>query len=90
MEVAIVNWTPDQKRQLKALNFTYNENDDKWVKHEKNHDEFVRATADFLYWFDTETFNGGKIIGNNKFPIYSFDALVTFLRAIKFIGEQMK
>jgi hypothetical protein len=91
MEADKLIWTPDKQRQLKMLGYTYNEDGYfKWVKHEKNHDEFVSATADYLYWFDTETRNGGKIIGSNKFPIMDFDALIVFLKAIQFIKEQTK
>jgi len=90
MEGARVVWNENQQRQMKALGFSFDENRDKWIKSGKDHDEFVWATADYLYWFDTETTNGGKIKGNNKFPIMDFDALVIFLRAIKFITEAVK
>ena len=78
-------WTPDKQRQMEALGFTYDGN--KWVKEEANHNEFVRATAEFLYWFDMENL-GGDVITSNKFPIMDFDALIIFLRAIQFIKEK--
>lgn len=83
-------WTPNKQRQLQALGFSYDENNDKWVKHEKDHDEFVRATAEFLYWFDEERTNGGRIRGSNKFPIMDFDALIIFLRAVQAIERMVK
>jgi len=87
MEVARVNWTPDKKRQLQALGFNYNEADDKWVKCNKDHDEFIRATTEYLYWFDTEAHNGGKVRGHNMFPIMDFEALIIFLRAVEYIED---
>jgi len=90
MEVARVVWTENQQRQLRALGFSFDEEKDKWIKSEPNHDEFVRATACFLYWFDTETTNGGKIRGSNRFPIMDFDALIIFLRAIQAIERLRK
>jgi hypothetical protein len=78
-----VVWTPDKQKRLQALGFSYNEDNDKWTKVEKDHDEFVWSTASFLYWFSAETTNGGKIRGSNKFPIMDFDALIIFLRAIQ-------
>lgn len=83
-------WDQDKSKKLTALGYAYDEDNDKWVKHEKDHDEFVRATADFLYWFDMQNYDAGEIIGSNKFPIMDFDALVIFLRAIQFVKEQTK
>ena len=83
-------WNTDQQRQLRALEFTYDEDKDKWTKIEKDHDEFVWSTASFLYWFSAETTNGGKIRGSNKFPIMDFDALIIFLRAIQAIERMIQ
>jgi len=85
MEGAKVVWTENQQRQLRALGFSFDKEKDNWIKKEIDHDEFVRATAYFLYWFDAETINGGKIRGSNRFPIMDFGALIIFLRAIQAI-----
>jgi hypothetical protein len=90
MEGERVVWNPNQQHQLKILGFNYDDIRDRWVKTEKDHDELVWATADYLYWFDTENYNGGRIIGNNKFPIMDFDALIIFLKALKSIKELSK
>ena len=85
MEGARVVWNTEQQRQLRTLGFAYNDDRDKWTKNAEGYDELVWATADFLYWFSTETHNGGKVAGSNKFPILHFDALIIFLRAIRAI-----
>jgi hypothetical protein len=79
MESALVVWTPEKQNRLEALGFAYDGN--KWVKEEADHNEFVRATAEFLYWFDMEN-RGGDIISTSKFPIMDFDALIIFLKAL--------
>ena len=89
MEGANMVWTIEQQRQMKALQFSYDKDNDKWVKNEKDCDEIVWATASYLYWFNTENGNGGNIMGNNRFPIMDFDALIIFLRALKSIKELM-
>jgi hypothetical protein len=73
-------WTPDKQKQLGALGFTYDGN--KWIKEGKEHNEFIRATADFLYWFDMEN-RDGDILANSKFPIMDFDALIIFLKVVE-------
>lgn len=85
-----VIWTGTQQKQLKALGFAYDEKTERWAKHETDHDEFVKTTAQFLYWFDSENTNGGAIRGNNRFPIMDFDALIIFLRAIQAIERLRK
>jgi hypothetical protein len=88
MEADKVIWTPDKHEKLIALGYTYDADNNKWVKHEKHHDEFVRATADYLYWFDMQSYGDGDILNSNKFPIMDFDALIVFLRAIQFLKEK--
>jgi hypothetical protein len=84
-----VIWTQDQKKQLNALGFVYEEGNDRWVRCLPPHDEFVRATGDFLYWFDMKAKDGSYIRGSNRFPIMHFDALVIFLKALRYLEKEL-
>jgi len=90
MEGAKLVWNSEKQRQLTALGFVYDKYKDKWIKSETKHEEFVWATANYLYWFDTENHSSGSITGGSKFPILDFDALIIFLRALKSIKELAK
>jgi hypothetical protein len=82
-------WTAEKQKQLRALGFEYVKDSDKWIRHCPNHDEFVRATGDFLYWFDMKARDGGYIRGSNKWPIMHFDALVIFLKALRYLEKEL-
>lgn len=76
-------WTEERKKQLETLGFSYDEGNNIFTKSLPDHNEYVKATSEFLYWFRMK-----EDVGSSKFPFYDFEALVTFLKSIDSIRRE--